>query len=239
MANLDICVVLPCAGQGTRLNLPFPKELAPLAPGRVVIDSCLDMIRVAIRHRSKVRILLLEDGGRAQVERHIRDKLPGVPLACARQDPDAGDMPDAVMRLRPWFSYANTLLLPDCVYEYDGDPLSEVAEKGSVYGFAWGAARGHPRTASLGALKVDDAGRVLAYEDKPARPQDYDAAWGILGFGGGNIGMAGLEQVRLSTLKKIPGPLADPPVILSPVVWLRDFRDCGTWDSYQREIRGT
>ena len=215
------------------MGLPFPKELAPLGPGRVLMDSCLDLLRAA-QENSGIHILLLEDGEREQTAEYIREKLPGVPLAMVRQSPLAFDLPDAVLRLAPWFSVVNILLLPDAIYDFTGDPVTEIARKALSYGFCFGAVK-TPDAGSLGALRTHQD-RVLFYQDKPHDPGSYDAAWGILGFSKGTLGIEGLRKVQQSTSLKIC--IADPPVRQAPVIWLQGFRDCGTWDSYLREVRG-
>jgi dTDP-glucose pyrophosphorylase len=231
----DICVILPCAGEGSRLGLPFPKELAPLGNSRFVIDSCLDLIGGASRN-SDIRIILLENGEREQTAEHIRRRLPQVPLAMIRQHKATSDMPEAVLMLEPWLGTANVLLLPDCVYEYTGDPVTEVGNLAVSGGFAFGAVRGNPE--GKGALVVDQDDRVALYEDKPARPCEYNAAWCMLGFGNGSFGMDAVRLISYSTARVHEGSVRVPPLHLSPVVWLKDCRDCGTWENYMSELRG-
>lgn len=238
MPRLQVTVILPCAGKGSRMGLPFPKELLPSGPGRSVIDSSLDLIREAAA-ASDVRVLLLTDGDRDLTARHVRDRLPGLPVAEVLQDPDAADMPDAVLRLAPWLSpYANVLLLPDVIYSWSGDPVSEIATKAASYGFAVGAVKaGSDEIAAAGALRVEDD-RIAAYEDKPADPWGYNALWGILGFSGGSFGLDALRQVAESTSRARKGPVTGPPLRQAPVTWLAGFADCGTWERYREALDG-
>jgi hypothetical protein len=228
----ETCVILPCAGGGSRLGLPFPKELAPLGDGRLLIDSCLSLIRAAGHH---ARVLLLHDGSRDQTEAYLRTRLPGVPLALARQDQDASDMPGAVLALEPWLGESNVLLLPDVIYEFTGDPVTEVSRQAREHGFCFGAAP-FPREAlaQLGALATSGF-HVTAYQDKPGQPEHYDSAWGMLGFSG-QRGLDGLKLIAMSTAGTMAGPLRLPPLEGAPVVQLRGFRDCGTWASYRAEF---
>jgi hypothetical protein len=229
---MDTCVILPCAGEGSRLGLPFPKELAPLGESRLVIDSCLDMIR---NSSLSIRIILLENGRREQTARYIRRKLPGISLAMIRQDPSADSMPAAVQALKPWLANVNIILLPDVIYEPYGSPLAEIASHTEASGCCFGAAKMHPDDLRrLGALKTTPDARVLAYEDKPHLPGGYDSAWGILGFSGDSRGMEMLYQVQHSTRRSVS--VVTEPVLGSPVVWLEGFRDCGTWESYRAEF---
>ncbi len=220
-----ITVILPCAGEGKRLGLPFPKELAPLGPGRVVIDSCLDLIAEI---RVPFRIVLREDGKREATARHIRDRLPKAPLAMVRDTGEA-DLPDAIVKMAPWLGLTNVLMLPDVIYDAEPGLVTRLASMTGPKMFAVAAAAMAPdRLGSLGALAVS-GDRITAYEDKPADPSPYNAAWGMLGFSN----VSGMRIIARVTAKN---GKASTPVLGAPVIWLNDFRDCGTWEGYCREF---
>ncbi len=226
---MEVTIILPCAGEGRRLGLPFPKELAPISPGRAVIDSCLDLIDQTSVDK---RILLIDDGKREVTRRYIQEHLPEVPLAMVRQHRYASDMPEAVIRAAPWIGDVNILMLPDLIYEPKGDSLCQLAEVARDSGFAMAVAEmSRERLKAGGAVSVV-GGTVKSYEDKPERPECYQAAWGMLGFHGGT-GMLGMQVVADCTAKV---RAAKEPVLGAPVVWLNEWRDCGTWDGYLSEI---
>lgn len=231
MPNYTVTIIIPCAGNGSRLGLPFPKELAPLGPGRVLIDSCLDLAEKAAEN-SDIRILLMDDGLRGQTEYYIRDRLPDIPLARVRQGRTAFGMTDGIIGLRPWFSVANVVLLPDAIYESGEDSITRIAKKAMGYGFCFGAVKTEDAR-NLGALKTSQE-HVVLYQDKPHDSSTFDAAWTILGFSRGGAGMDALKQVRASASQGIL--ISDPPVRHAPVVWIDGYRDCGTWESYLAEV---
>jgi len=225
------------------MGLPIPKELAPLGPGRCVIDSSLSLIREASA-ASDVRVILMTDGDRDLTARYVRGKLPGIPVAEVVQDPDAPDMTEAVIALGPWLGHANVLLLPDVIYSWAGDPVTEAATAAVSYGFAVAAVKAGPdQIRDAGALRVwaDLTGedRIAAFEDKPADPSGYNALWGMLAFTSGTFGMDAMRVVAASASKARTGPVTEPPVWGAPVTWLAGFRDCGTWDRYLAELRGS
>ena len=225
------------------MGLPIPKELAPLGPGRCVIDSSLSLIREASA-ASDVRVILMTDGDRDLTARYIRGRLPGIPVAEVVQDPDAPDMTEAVIALGPWLGHANVLLLPDVIYSWAGDPVTEAATAAVSYGFAVAAVKAGPdQIRDAGALRVwaDLTGedRIAAFEDKPADPSGYNALWGMLAFTSGTFGMDAMRVVAASASKARTGPVTEPPVWGAPVTWLAGFRDCGTWDRYLAELRGS
>lgn len=232
MGRRQVTVILPCAGKGSRLGLPFAKELAPVGPGRLVIDSCLDLIRDASA-AADVRVLLMTDGCREATARHVREYLAVLPVAEVVQDRAARDWPDAVLRLEAWLSpHANVLLMPDAIYTRTGDPAGEVAAGAAAHGFAFGAVKaGSGEIETAGALRTG-GGRVQAYEDKPADPDGYDALWAILGFSGGTYGLDGLRLIADSTARRTLGPVTHPVLSAAPVTWLDGYADCGTWERY-------
>ena len=234
MPPYAVRVVLPCAGLRPGWGCLSPRELAPLGPGRCVIDSSLDLIRACA---GDVRVILMTDGCRDLTARYVRERLPGTGVAEVRQDPSAPDMTEAVLALEPWLGTVNVLLLPDVAYSWAGDPVTEVATKAVSYGFAVAAVKAGPeQIRTAGALQVD-GDRIAAYEDKPADPSGYDALWGMLAFTNGTFGLDGLRLVAASASRARTGTVTDPPVRGAPVTWLSGFRDCGTWDAYLAELR--
>jgi hypothetical protein len=225
-----ITFILPVAGAGSRLGLPFPKELAPLGEGRAIIDSSLDLIAETV---SAKRIILMDDGDRGVTAEYVRRRLPEVPLARVRQHKYAADWPDGVIRLEPWLGEVNVVLLPDSVYDTSGLVVEQLA-LAAQSGFALGVVRMPPESLRrLGAVTVVQDDTVRFYEDKPDRPERFNAAWGMLAFSG-EIGMLGMRVIADSTRKQ---GVCKPPVVGAPVVWLDGWRDLGVWDAYSQESR--
>ena len=128
------------------------------------------------------------------------------------------------------------MLLPDAVYSWAGDPVTEIAAKAAGSGFAFGAVKASPgEIAAAEALSVRD--RVQAYADRPAAPAGYDA------LGGARRSPEARSAWTGCGLSPRPrpgraGPVTHPSLRLSPVTWLGGLTDCGTWDAYLAELRG-
>lgn len=226
-----ITFILPCAGSGTRLGLPFPKELAPLGEGRVIIDSSLDLIAETV---SAKRVILMDDGDRKATADYIRRRLPEVPLARVRQHRYAADWPDGVIRLEPWLGEVNVVLLPDSVYDASGFMVEQLAAQARATGFALGVVRMPAESLRRsGAVTVIQDDTVRFYEDKPDHPERFNAGWGMLAFCG-EIGLLGMRVIADSTRKQ---GVCKPPVVGAPVTWLDGWRDLGVWDAYSAESR--
>jgi choline kinase len=54
----EIQVVILAAGLGTRLNLPLPKPLAPLADGRSILGHQLDNLRQAFADTARIAVVV-------------------------------------------------------------------------------------------------------------------------------------------------------------------------------------
>jgi hypothetical protein len=224
-----ITFILPCAGSGKRLGLPFPKELAPVDKSRALIDSSLDLIGGVMTSK---RIILMDDGDRQNTADYIQRRLPAVPLARVRQDKYAANWPDGVIRLEPWLGGVNVVLLPDSIYDASGLVVERLALLAEA-GFALGVARMPPEDLKrYGAVTVVQDDTVSYYEDKPEVPERFNAAWGMLAFSG-KLGMLGMRVIADSTRKQ---GVCKPPVVGAPVVWLNGWRDLGTWETYSAEI---
>jgi dTDP-glucose pyrophosphorylase len=226
-----ITFILPCAGSGTRLGLPFPKELAPLRPGCAVIDSSLDLID---KTASAKRIILLDDGDRKATADYIRRRLPEVPLARVRQHRYAADWPDGVLRLESWLGEVNVVLLPDSAYDASALVVEQLAAQARATGFALGVVRMPAESLRrFGAVTVIQDDTVRFYEDKPDHPERFNAVWGMLAFSG-EIGLLGMRVIANSTRRQ---GVCKPPVVGAPVTWLDGWRDLGTWEAYSAEFK--
>lgn len=235
-AGMDT-VIVPCAGAGSRLGLAFGKELAPLGPGRALIDATLDLL---VPHAGRLRLVLVISEGREATIGYVRQRCEqaGLALALVHQGPEHQESTGAVRAAAPWFSQANLVLLPDQVLDSPQPHLllRALEEIRTGAGFCFLAAPEHrlDRLASDGALRVEPRagglpGRLLDYADKPGHhaADAFNAVWFAYTFAAHTAEQA-LDVLHTATLgsgrPKDLGPLAGCPVIeTSP------FADLGTW----------
>jgi UTP-glucose-1-phosphate uridylyltransferase len=225
-----LTVVLPCAGRGSRLILPFPKELLPVGRGRLLIDHALELILGTGLH---LRVLVLVDGSRCQTEQYVRSRLAGVSVATLRQAGDPGHLLDGVLETEPWWSEVNLVILPDQTFAYSTKAsavLSGLRDSVLRHGFCFLGAR-KPPAALVGDAGLSLAGeppRVRALVDKPLRPDDLDAGWAGFAWSGRESRPC-LEA--LAEAERAPGVrMTTGALIGKPVVLIEQYSDCGTWD---------
>ncbi|WP_197370603.1 NTP transferase domain-containing protein, partial [Streptomyces clavuligerus] len=183
-------VVLPLAGTGSRLGLPFPKELLPLGDdgGRTVLDAMVDLLAGCA---DRVRVVAVTGpAGRADTITRLRERCTalGVPLAVVVQEQGLAESTGAVLSAAPWFGPVTLVLLPDQVLHTPdphaaGQLLDTVRTADSGAGFLAARESDPARLAADGALRIEhhpDTGlRVADYADKPGpgAVDGFNAVW--------------------------------------------------------------
>ena len=175
--------LIPAAGLGTRLGVPYPKELLPVTfaetDGRLVprpvVQASLDQMRRAgvdsclvIVAEWKLEILrVLGDGADA-----------GVPIGYVVRSTPRG-LPDALDAAWPWMRDTDVCMtLPDTIVT-PPDALARVAAERAATG-ADVVLGVFPtdRPEQLGPVRIADDGAVVEVQDKPAA-SDLRNTWGM------------------------------------------------------------
>ena len=58
---MKLTVILPSAGKGTRLNLPYPKEILRLDNDNALIDNCFNFFKDYGRNQIEFVVVINED----------------------------------------------------------------------------------------------------------------------------------------------------------------------------------
>ena len=58
---MKLTVILPSAGKGTRLNLPYPKEILRLDNDNALIDNCFNFFKDYGRNQVEFVVVINED----------------------------------------------------------------------------------------------------------------------------------------------------------------------------------
>jgi hypothetical protein len=235
-----LTVVLPCAGRGSRLDLPFPKELLPGPDGRVLIDHSFALLAGA-----DVQVLLVVGADRQATIAHVARRYPAIPVAAVRQMPGPDGWIGAALSALPFVTGRALVLLPDQVLQAapGDDPIGRADHLLQDTDACLLAARcaDADQLAVDGALTVaypPDGGlgqlRRIADKPGPAATAGHNAVWFGLGFrrDAADQVLAQMQAAQdrlLDTAALRGGPLHDAPVIEVP-----PFLDCGTWPSAAR-----
>jgi molybdopterin-guanine dinucleotide biosynthesis protein A len=229
------CVVLPCGGKGTRLGLPYPKELHVVLPGKPMIDLTLERIET-LKPRPMLVVVLSAE--KAELACYLLDRCAAFPLRIVRQN--APELVGALGSALAHLGAVNLILMPDQAIEEDG--AIERAFR-TLEGGRQTVVLAHKRTDRTtlhdeGALATD-AGILTAMAEKPGPDAlRYDSAWCGLGFRG-DVATAALRSLEhLYAAGRLEGPeWEQSPFRAAPVIFVEDYVDLGIWERlthYQR-----
>jgi len=229
-------VILPCAGAGRRLGLPFGKELLPLGPGSTPLDATLGLL---LPHASMLRLVVVLGPKREATARHIlRTTAAGeLPVAFTCQQPDLAESTGAVLSAEPWYSGRNLVLLPDQVLTRPpgGLVVSALDALGDApFCFLASRETDPARISRDGALAITASApaRLLAYAEHPAPAEAsrFNAVWFGFGFRRERAGDAVSLLHRAVTGEPVTtSEVASSPLDGCAVIDTGPYRDLGTW----------
>jgi hypothetical protein len=182
-------IILPAAGKGTRLGLPYPKELHRVIEGRSLIDFSLSHILEGGTLAGRVSLTIIPE--KQIVVEYVRSRLPGLQVRSSFFDDRFTEWPGSILSAQEHFWSRNIALLPDSsITLADGSPrllegFAASFDDGADIVFAYMPVDGTTNISALGALSVDpDGHQVAAFCDKPApdTASRYNAFWTAFGF---------------------------------------------------------
>lgn len=228
-------VILPCAGAGKRLGLPFGKELLPLGPGSTPLDETLGLL---LPHAPALRLVVVLRARREATARHIADRAAdaGLPVAFTAQHPELGECTGAVLSARPWFARRNLVLLPDQILSSPRpDLITSALDALREAPFCFLAAREDDpvQISRDGALSISSGTptRLLDYAEHPplADAGRFNATW--FGFGFRRDADEGLSLMHRAVTggAVTTADVAASPLGGCPVIETGPYRDLGTW----------
>lgn len=228
-----LTVILPAAGEGTRLDLPYPKELHRVVPGISLIDFSLRHIEDAAELVTNVVTVVAP--GKEAVADYVAGSLdPSTTTEHVYFNSAYSEWPGSIKSAEEHFGVRNAVLLPDSVLELGpAESLMESYaaefEAGADLVLSYVAEDDPDRLAALGALRVEGAD-VVAFCDKPSArtAHEYNAFWGSFAFRG-EVGADVLDLMMAS----VAGAAVDLGSLgLSVTAFpVESYTDLGTWES--------
>ena len=180
-----LTVVIPCAGMGTRLGLPYPKEMLVVGANTALIDLSL---RQLAPHAATIRsVVIVIEPSKHELVGYLEKWRDVLPLHFAFFNTRYYEWAGSVLSAEALFGESNLVLLPDSLVQpAPGLPLvPTMLEFLSRYGLVFGYVpeERYERLRALGALAVTAQGAVEEFCDKPSsRLEKYNGFWGIFGF---------------------------------------------------------
>ena len=228
-------VILPAAGDGTRLELPYPKELHALEKGGCLIDRSMSLLLPHKEDVASVTVVLKK--GKFAVADYLSRYRADFHMRFVFFNENYKEWPGSILSAEPDFGEANIVLLPDTIIEFEeGQDLIELyTDMLTSHAVGFTLARPGPEgIGRFGALHLDDRNEITAFCDKPqASHETYNGYWTSFGFRR-EVGRKLLTMMQAS----IGGHPKDISAEAAPAAgrFIAGYRDLGVWPEMSRYL---
>ena len=235
----DLTVILPCAGEGTRLSLPYPKEVHSIEKNKSLIDYSFDLF--SNYGRRDVEFVITLNENKTELVKYLSRYKSRFNISFTFFNPAETEYTGSIKSARHLFGEKNLVLLPDTFMKMKSsqDIVELVSESLNETGFTFFYKReSDPNMLKTkGALSiVDDL--VQEYEDKPQEDQDrFNSFWTAFAFRKRVFNQC-IEFMEKSTLnhRQMVGEIKNTPLYNSKAIEVEDYVDLGTWDQIYKWI---
>jgi len=235
---MKLTVILPSAGKGTRLNLPYPKEILRLDNDNALIDNCFNFFKDYGRNQVEFVVVINED--KTDLIKYLSKYKDRYNISFVFQNPSEKEYTGAIKSASHLFGEHNLVLLPDTLMSlHPGkDLFTLVTEALTETGFSFLVKKEDSKEVlkTKGAIYVNEEGNVVEYEDKPTdKVEMYNAFWCAFAFRKRNF-FECINFMEKSTLKQKHSinEIAQTPIFGSKVIEIADYIDLGTWPEIRR-----
>jgi len=258
-----LTVILPCAGEGSRLNLKSPKELFEIAPGVRLIDFSLNHIRAIYNKEGKrnlpsisikIKVVVVTRPWKMEVAEYVSQRLRGFPeitVETVMFNDSYSEWPGSVYSASEFFSENNLVLLPDsclCLSEGPSCTLSLSTcfnEKGETlvelllnvikeYKLVFGSIEcTEKKILKQLGAMRVEDGEVSAFQDKPF--QNFEQFNHFWGCYGfrKEYGRA-IYDFLIKSVRHRPVSLKEQPFYPVGTIPLHSYWDLGTWENIKK-----
>ena len=236
MSNLT--VILPAAGKGSRLNLPYPKEILRLNNEDGLIDYSFNFFRDY--GRKDIDFVVVINEHKTEIVEYLARYKDRYNISFVYQNPNEYEYTGAIKSAKHLFGEHNIVLLPDTIMTLSPNQdlydliQSSLTETG--FTFLYKKESNQSILKTKGCLYVNDQSIVEKYEDKPEHNVDqYNGFWCAFAFRK-RVFDTCISFMEKSTLKhRIDfNEIKDTPIYNSKAIQVNDYIDLGTWDEIKR-----
>ncbi len=236
--QMKLTVILPSAGKGTRLNLPYPKEILRLDNNNALIDNCFNFFKDYGRNQVDFIVVINED--KTDLIKYLAKYKDRFNISFVYQNPSEKEYTGAIKSAYHLFGEHNIVLLPDTLMKLQPgkDLYTLTTEALEETGFSFLIKREEDREVlkTKGAIYVNAEGMVVEYEDKPSeRVEQFNSFWCAFAFRRRNF-FECINFMEKSTLKQkhSQNEITQTPIFGSKVIEVADYIDLGTWPEIRR-----
>ena len=225
-----LTVILPAAGKGKRLNLPYPKEILRVDKEKALIDNSFDLFEDLGRKDVEFVVVINED--KTEVIKYLSKYKSRYNVSFTYQKPDELEYTGAIKSAKHLFGENNIVLLPDTLPRGVNlaDTVHHHLKKGG-FAFLFKPEKDEKVLMTKGCLQLTDKMAVLDYEDKPSKNVNkFHGYWCAFAFKK-EIFDDCISFMEQSTLKLEPSKIAieQTNIYKSQAIEVEDYQDLGTW----------
>ena len=235
-----LTIILPAAGNGTRLNLPYPKEILRLNDHEALIDSSFNFFRDY--GRKDVEFVVVINENKTEIISYLAKYKDRYNISFVYQNPNEYEYTGAIKSAKHLFGEHNIVLLPDTIMTLS--PNTDLFEtvKHSLtetgFTFLYKQESNYDVLKTKGALFVNNENIVEQYEDKPETGyENFNAYWCAFAFRKRTFDSC-MTFMEKSTLKqRIDNEeIKQTPIYKSKAIKVEDYIDLGTWEEIRRVL---
>lgn len=233
-----LTVILPAAGKGTRLNLPYPKEILRLNKEKALIDNSFDLFEGLGRQDVEFVVVINED--KTEIIKYLSKYKSRYNVSFTYQNPEELEYTGAIKSAKHLFGENNLVLLPDTLLTLPkGVKLTDTVHhhlKENGFAFLFKPETDEKMLTTKGCLQLGANMAVIDYEDKPSNNiTRFNGYWCAFAFKK-EIFDECISFMEQSTLK-----LEQPKIVIeqtsmfkSQAIEVEDYKDLGTWNEISK-----
>jgi len=230
-----LTVIIPAAGKGSRLGLPYSKEVMKIDGENSLIDNVFLLFKN--HNRDKIRFVIIINENKTDIVSYLSKYKKSHNICFCYQNPSYPEYTGAIKSAYSLFGENNIVILPDTIIKIDYDLYDKAISsltKNSFF-FLYKKEKSIEMLKTKGCLRVIN-GKVKLYEDKPHNVNDYNGFWCSFAFKK-HAFMDSIEFMEKSTLKKeltLPKEIKKTPLYDSIAHEVEDYIDLGTWSEIKK-----
>jgi len=229
-----LTVILPAAGKGSRLNLPYPKEILRVDKEKALIDNSFDLFEGLGRDDIEFIVVINEE--KTEIIKYLSKYKSQYNVSFTYQNPNELEYTGAIKSAKHLFGENNIVLLPDTVLTLPAgvNLAHEVLEhlEDKRFAFLFKSETNEKMLNTKGCLQLDSDKKVLDYEDKPTQNMSrFNGYWCAFAFKKDVFDecITFMEQSTLK-LEKSKTVIEQTSIFRSKAIQVEDYKDLGTWE---------
>lgn len=230
----ELTVILPCAGEGTRLSLPYAKEIHSIEKNKSLIDYSFDLF--ANYGRRDVEFVVTINENKTELVKYLSRYKSRFNISFTFFNPMETEYTGSIKSAKHLFGDKNLVLLPDTFLKLkNSDDILKLVQKSlNETGFTFFFKREEDleMLKTKGCLFVDDNNLVQEYEDKPQEELNrFNSFWTAFAFRR-RVFDSAIEFMEKSTLnhRLLVDEIKNTPLYNSKAIEVEKYVDLGTWD---------